>query len=365
MMMQTNDGHLPVRSLGRSGVRAPLLGLGCWGIGGPDENLGLPMGWSTALRENTAVEGLRCAYQAGVRLFDTADVYGHGRSERLIGTLVAEIDRRDVVLVSKVGYFAGTAEHGYSPSHMRHQLETTLENLRTDHLDVYFLHHGEFGPADRFLPGAVGAMRTFQREGLVTAVGMRGPHRFAPHRLGGGPREDKTARFLHLFEQVRPQVLAVRDNLLTPPARSQALYDFAQENGVGLLVNKVLGQGLLTGAYRSQEPPVFGPGDHRLRKRWYTAPALQVIEEGLAELAEVTGSSEPAQLVRLACWSVLERSPDAIALVGFTRPWQVAANVAAVAQGAPAPDVLAAAREIMARVQERLDADGEVFVDER
>lgn len=361
----TQTAGLPSRALGRSGVSAPLLGLGCWGIGGPDENLGLPMGWSTALGEGPALEGLRCAYEAGVRLFDTADVYGHGRSERLIGALVTEVDRREVVLVSKVGYFAGTAEHGYGPSHMRHQLETTLENLRTDHLDVYFLHHGEFGPHDRYLPGAIEAMRGFQREGLFKAVGMRGPHRFAPHRLGGGPHEDKTERFLHLFEHVRPQVLAVRDNLLTPPARSQALYDFAQANGLGLLVNKVLGQGLLTGTYRSEEPPVFGPGDHRLRKRWYTAPALKVIEDGLADVADVIGSRDADQLVRLACWSVLERSPDAIALVGFTRPWQVAANVAAVAQGAPSPEALTAAREIMARVQERLDADGEVFVDER
>jgi len=153
----------------------------------------------------------------------------------------------------------------------------------------------------------------------------------------------------------------VRDNLPTPPSRSQALYSFAQENGLGLLVNKVLGQGLLTGARRSQEPPVFGPGDHRLRKRWYTAPALKMIEDGPAEIADVTGSRDTDQLVRLACWSVLERSPDAIALVGFTRPWQVAANVAAVAQGTPSSEALTAAREIMARVQERLDEASPVW----
>jgi hypothetical protein len=84
-------------------------------------------------------------------LFDTADVYGHGRSERLVGRLVgrlvAQVPRAELVLVSKVGYFTGTAAHGFAPGHMRRQLEQTLENLRTDRLDVYFLHHSQFGPS--------------------------------------------------------------------------------------------------------------------------------------------------------------------------------------------------------------------------
>lgn len=76
---------------------------------------------------------------------------GHGRSERLVGRLVADVPRDSVVLVSKVGYFAGTAPHGYHPLHMRHQLEQSPDNLRTEHLDVYFLHHPNFGPDDRYL----------------------------------------------------------------------------------------------------------------------------------------------------------------------------------------------------------------------
>jgi hypothetical protein len=66
----------------------------------------------------------------GANLFDTADVYGHGRSERLLGHLVRQAGRDSLVLSSKVGYFAGTAAHPYLPSAMRRQLETTLENLQ-------------------------------------------------------------------------------------------------------------------------------------------------------------------------------------------------------------------------------------------
>jgi methylglyoxal reductase len=323
------------------------------------------MGWSTAPNDQEAVEALARAHAAGVGLFDTADVYGHGRSERLLGRLVRQVDRDDLVLVSKVGYFAGTAVHGYEPAHMRHQLETTLTNLGTDHLDVYFLHHGDFGVDEEYLRPAVTAMNTFRQEGLIRAVGMRGPHRFAPDRLTDGPREDKTARFLRLFDVVRPQVLAVRDNLLTPPERSEALFAFAQDHGVGVLVNKVLGQGLLTGAYHPDRPANFGPGDHRLRKRWFTTPALAVIDEGLSQLRAVIGSTDRAELVRVACWSVLDRSPDAIVLAGFTRIGHVLENTAAVAAGPPPPVVLHEARRIMSEVQKRLDDSGEVFLDER
>lgn len=88
------------------------------------------------------------------------------------------------VIASKVGYLAGTVPHGYHPPHMRHQLEQTLDNLGTDHLDLYFLHHADFGPADVRLEGAVQAMRAFQAEGLIRAIGMRGPHGSALERLG-------------------------------------------------------------------------------------------------------------------------------------------------------------------------------------
>src|SRR5262249_20778357 len=149
----------------------------------------------------TALAALERAFQRGVTLFDTADVYGHGRSERRLAGLVAQVPREDVVLTSKVGYFAGTAAHGYDPRHMRHQWEQCLQTLGVEFLDIYFLHHQDFGPADRYLEGAVQAMRAFQAEGLVRAIGMRGPHRFALDRLTTTPhlRGDKIARFRGLF----------------------------------------------------------------------------------------------------------------------------------------------------------------------
>lgn len=217
---------IPTRKLGATGITVPAIGIGCWAIGGPDDNLGMPIGWSTGANEVQSLAGLEKAWQCGARLYDTADVYGHGKSERLLGRLVAQVPRNEIVLASKVGYFAGTAEHGFEPRHMRRQLEQSLDNLQTDHLDIYAFHHPNFGTDDRWLQPAIEAMRTFRDQGLIRAIGMRGPHRFALDRLTTPPdqRGDKIARFQALFDQVEPDVLAIRDNLLTPSDQSEGIF---------------------------------------------------------------------------------------------------------------------------------------------
>lgn len=343
------------------GKSACRIGVGCWAIGGPDENLGMPMGWSTAT-DAEAAAGLDQAFELGANVFDTADVYGHGRSERLLGGLLARVPRQEIVVCGKTGYFAGTAPHAYDPRHMRRQLEQTLDNLGTDHLDLLSLHHNDFGPDDRYLDGAVDAIRSFQSEGTVRALGMRGPHRYAPHRLSDTPREDKYARFRFLVDAIRPDVLAVRFNLLTPDRPGPGIFEFAADRGLPVLVTKPLAQGLLTGKHTAAAPPDYGPGDHRSRKRWFSAPALAVLEREFAPLRKQFGDERSA-LVRVALRWCLSRSPNTVLLVGFTSAAQVAMNLTCL--GAPLSEAeLAFARETALRAQAALDAVGEVFLDE-
>lgn len=353
---------ISTRQLGATGIAVPAIGIGCWAIGGPDDNLGMPMGWSTGSDEVLSLAGLETAWQHGARLYDTADVYGHGRSERLLGHLVAQVPRDEIVLASKVGYFAGTAEHGFEPRHMRRQLEQSLDNLQADHLDIYAFHHPDFGTDDRWLYPAIDAMRTFREQGLIRAIGMRGPHRFALDRLITPPdqRGDKIARFRALFDKVQPDVLVVRYNFLTPSHRSEGVFSFADEHNVGVLISKPLGQGLLTGTYRADVQRTFGAGDHRLRKRWFQPDAIEIINAGLDRVRAIVGP-RTEDLVRVALWGCLDRSPNAVALVGFTNPDQVAMNLRSLSLR-PAVDEIAAAREIMADIQVRLDAAGETIL---
>lgn len=158
-------------------------------------------------------------------------------------------------------------------------------------------------------------------------------------------------------------MLAVRDNLLTPKNRSVGIFSFAEAHGCGVLVNKPLAQGLLTGSYDSTAPRLFGEGDHRCRKRWFTADALAVLSEGLDEVRRHIGPAA-SDLVRVALWSCLQRSGQAAVLVGFSSPDQVEMNLTCLGQPL-SEEQLSIVREIMSRTQACLDAAGEVFVDER
>lgn len=361
--MSDSTSTLPYRTL-TGGLTVHPIGIGCWPIGGPDSNLGLPMGWSTA-DDAASLRGLEAAYELGANLFDTADVYGHGRSERIIGRFLRTVPRRTVVLSTKVGYFAGTAEHPYQPSHMRRQLETSLENLGTDHIEIYFLHNANFGVDDRYLDGAIEQMRNFQQKGLVRCVGMRGPHRFATDRLTvpKDQREDKHARFRYLFERIEPGYLAVRYNALTPPPQGRPdIFAFAAEHGASVLINKPLAQGLLTGKYDPAHPPAFGAGDIRLRKAWFTPQALRIIDRGLEPWRERFGSHRE-DLVRAALHYCVQHAENAAVLVGFTTPEQVRENLAAVGEPLSLEDI-AFIRETAGQLQRELDAAGEVFLDE-
>lgn len=348
--------------LGSCGIETFPLGAGCWAIGGPATNLGLPMGWSTA-SDSLSMQGLVRAFELGIRLFDTADVYGHGHSERLLGQLLCEVPRAETVVVSKVGYFAGTSRSAYEPLHMRHQLEQTLENLQTDYLDIYFFHNSQFGPADRDLAAAVEQMRAFRSQGLIRAIGMRGPHRFALDRFSipKDKRTDKHRRFREVFNVIKPDVLAVRYNMLTPD-RPEDIFEWASRHGTGILINKPLGQGLLTGKYNPKRPPTFGDADHRSRKRWFTADPLSIIDECLEPVRRRFGSS-PRELVRVALRYCLQRADNVVVLVGFTTPTQIEMNLTCLGEPLSAED-LVFVRSSMITLRNRLLATGGVFLDD-
>ena len=223
------------RTLPGLNAEVSAIGAGCWTIGGPASNDGVPIGWDH-LDPEAAYVGLVRAHELGVTLFDTADVYGLGRSERLLGQLLRTVDRSSIVVSSKVGYFAGTARHPYQPEQMRHQFNTTLDNLGIDYLDIYHLHSSDFGPDDEYLLETVDAMAGLRNRGLVRAIGMRAPHTFAEHWAGTeSPDSVRTARWLHLFHAIQPDVLTVRYNLLSPiyPPAMSTSSTFARRYGVG------------------------------------------------------------------------------------------------------------------------------------
>ncbi|SDF99741.1 Predicted oxidoreductase [Sinosporangium album] len=305
------------------------VGAGCWTIGGLASNRGVPIGWA-GVDPDEAYAALERAHELGVTLYDTADVYGMGASERLLGRLLAQIDRGQAVVSSKVGYFAGTAAHPYQGQQLLRQFESSCDNLGTDYLDIYFLHSTNFGPEDRYLDEAVGILDELKDDRMVHATGMRAPHTFAAEWATdpSHPQSQEAARFLHLFERIRPDVITVRHNLMSPAyaANETDIFEFARQRGVGVLLKQVLGQALLLGTYSSSAPPAFPQEDHRHADIRFTGSFLRAVHDALVPLGRRFGY-RPADLARVALQYALHASPNAAALVGFRNPAQITGSV--------------------------------------
>ncbi|WP_405999869.1 aldo/keto reductase [Streptomyces sp. NBC_00829] len=330
------------------------ISAGCWTIGGTAVNGGKPVGWDNVDAE-AAYSGLVLAYQSGVTLFDTADVYGMGSSERLVGRLLSGVPRNSVMVSSKGGYFAGTARHPYLPQQLGHQFAVTLDNLGTDYLDVYHLHSGDFGPSDEYLQATVMAVRRLRKLGMVRAIGMRAPHRFAVEWADDPdhPWGEEASRFLHLFRTVQPDVLTVRRNLMTPlyePGETD-VFAFARAESVGVLVKQTLGQGLLLGNYRAGQQRDFSAQDHRSRRSKDEA-LIRLMEKALEEIHGRFGKSR-RDLARVAVQYAVHDAPEAVALVGFRDASQIADTLA----GAGRPltdDDITLVQNAMSSVREKM-----------
>ncbi|MFH1069854.1 MAG: aldo/keto reductase, partial [Candidatus Glassbacteria bacterium] len=259
MAQQSGNGFVR-RRLGRTGLAVSEISLGCWTLGGPNWNDGQPVGWGE-LDEAEAARAVARGLELGCNHWDSADVYGNGRSERMLGRLVAG-RRGELVIATKVGWFQGCAEHAYHPLHIRHQIEQSLENLKTDYVDLYYFHHADFGPDDRYLDDAVELMHRLKDEGKIRFIGQ------SAYRV-----ED----FVRVVPKVDPDVLQARahalDVMMIEPLSPVAKL-IAQKN-LGFVAFSPMAQGLLLDKFRPEDPPRFAEGDNRRNGRWFKKEYLE------------------------------------------------------------------------------------------
>lgn len=146
------------RQLGRSGIAVSAMGLGCWAIGGS--------GWGGGADDDQSARGIARALELGITFFDTADVYGDGHSERILGKALAG-RREQVVIATKFGY-SDTGAHA-EPEYIRAACEASLKRLDTDYIDLYQFHVNEYPAAD-VLP-VLETLEALVAEGKIRAYG--------------------------------------------------------------------------------------------------------------------------------------------------------------------------------------------------
>jgi len=312
------------RKLGSSNVTVSEISLGCWTLGGRNWNRGQSVGWAD-VDEGEAIAAIHDGLAAGVNHFDNADVYGNGTAERMLAKALGK-HRKDVVIATKVGHFPGTAEHAYDPLHIRHQCEQSLKNLRTDYIDLYYFHHGDFGEGDCWLDDAVAMVRRLQDEGKVRLIG-----------LSAYSAED----FARLVPKIQPVVLQswahmMDDQFIRP---GNPVPKLMEQYGLSFVAFSPLNQGILLDKYDPKQPPKFEGGDIRSEREKFQADALRAAHMKMQKVKERFGSSTE-ELARVALQYVLAHERVACVIPGFRNRKQVACNLGAAGKPLSAEDVL-------------------------
>ncbi len=301
------------RILGKSGLKVSEVGLGCWAAGGPSfDDEGQPVGWS-GNDDKASLAGMFRAWELGINHWDTADVYGKGHSERLIGKAFREgVKREEIVLAGKVGWFRGTAAHPFEPLHIRHQCEQSLANLGTDYLDIYYLHNPFFGENDEYLEPAAEQMFRLKEEGKIRVIGQSAY---------------SYEQFLKVCPVTGPEVLQLPYNALRSPFDTPEtdIFTWADQRDMGLVLFGSYAKGVLLGKYNPDNPPQFDVGDIRNRVEDFGAEFLRRLSDALDKLRTRFGESAE-ELARVANQYALSKSKHAVVIPGFKNERQVTVN---------------------------------------
>src|SRR5258708_7280157 len=230
---------------GRTNIDVPVVSLGTWGHGGERTSEGQPVGWS-GHDDRAAKEALVLAWRRGITHWDTADAYGDGHAEELIGQAFAEVPRNEIFLASKFGWIKGPSGHWYDPAFMRAECERSLRNMRTDVIDLYYFHHCMFGENDEYFDDALAMMHTLRDEGKVRFIGLS---------------DWDGSRIMKFIERVDPDVVQPYRNLIDDDYESSGLKRYVDTHDLGVAFFSPLKHGLLLGKYT--EPQTFPEGDFR------------------------------------------------------------------------------------------------------
>ena len=294
---------MEIRNLGQSGLRVSAIGLGCNNFGGR-----LDLAGTKAVIE--------AAVEAGITLFDTADIYGDkGGSETLMGQVIGP-HRHAMVLASKFCMPMDAAEtlKGGSRRYIMQAVEASLKRLQTDYLDLYQMHRMDpLTPIEETLR----ALSDLVTQGKIRYFGCSN---FSGWRV---VEAQWTAKAIGV-----PGFASAQDEYsLVKREHEDDLIPALRAYGLGLLPYFPLASGLLTGKYRRNAPMPEGArltNTQRLADRYLNDRNWQISEK-LADFAEARGHTS----LELAFSWLLAQTPVSSVIAGATKPEQIAQNVKA------------------------------------
>lgn len=237
--------------IGNSELMASVMGLGCMGMSE----------WYGPTNDEESVATIHSAFALGLNFFDTADVYGNGHNETLLGRAVKQF-RHEVVIATKFGFLPSEAGLNGRPEYVKKACDASLSRLGTDYIDLYYLHR-----IDPQVPltETFGAMADLVGEGKVRYLGL----------------SEVSAASLHKAAAVHPVTALQSEYSIWVREIETDIMPACRELGVAIVPYSPLGRGFLTG--KLGEPRQFGDGDYRkdipLFQAENFAANLKIVEE--------------------------------------------------------------------------------------
>jgi len=288
---------MQTRMLGRSGLEVSALGLGC---------MGLSFGYGPATDRADAVRLIRAAHERGVTFFDTAEAYGPGINEEVVGEALEPV-RDEVVIATKFGFLNGVPAQGLDsrPERILQVADEALKRLRTDRIDLFYQHR-----VDPNVPieDVAGTVKDLIDAGKVKHFGL----------------SEAGVQSIRIAHAVQPVAALQSEYSMWWREPEAEILPLLEELGIGFVPFSPLGKGFLTGRFDADA--TFGEGDFRSSVPRFAPEALKA-NQALAGLVGDLAAEKGVTPAQIALAWLLARKPWIVPIPGTTRLHRLEENL--------------------------------------
>ena len=286
-------------NLGRTNEKVSAISLGAWSHGKENTSGGSSVGWANQ-SDNDSKKALLKAFSLNINHWDTADVYGEGHSESIIGSIWKDIPRNNIILATKVGWDMGPHSYWYNPEYMKKKMERSLKNLKTDHVDIMYLHHCNFGKNNENLDDAIETISRFKEEGKIRFIGLS---------------DWSSSRILKFIKTVDPDVVQPLYNVYDTEYVTSGLKEYIKSNNIGACYFSPIKHGILTGKY--DVTPEFPDGDFRKNvKEFKDINFIHKMKSNKKQIEKKFSNITENPILHALLGAILYDNPTSCALLG-------------------------------------------------
>jgi len=288
---------MQTRELGRSGLSVSAIGLGC---------MGLSYGYGPATDRGDAIKLIRAAHERGVTFFDTAEAYGPGVNEEVVGEALAPV-RDDVVIATKFGFRNGDVTQGLDsrPERIRQVADEALQRLRTDRIDLFYQHRVD---PDVPMEEVAGTVKDLIAEGKVRHFGL----------------SEAGADSIRRAHAVQPVAALQSEYSLWWREPEHEILPLLGELGIGFVPFSPLGKGFLTGKIDANT--TFADDDFRHVVPRFSPEALRANQALVDLIGEIARSKDVTSAQIAIAWLLAQR-PWIVPIPGTTKLHRLEENL--------------------------------------